>query len=514
MTARRTPRPKGRRLALLVGILLFAAASGVSAADPHRDVTGTTVILHGLQLSATVPDWTFYMAEAIRLRAGGGRIFEYDAATGGLVDCAHPACGPQGSSGETVIVFGWAADSVESGTGFSEAAAEALVAGLVRWGRGEPPLASLDALHLIGHSRGAVVASETAERLIAAGLPAPEHMTTLDPHDAGAFGLTEERSEPEGLWDDLDVNDLHPDYECALPLGQPSGICSWDGVAYHDNYWRDRDGFPCFFDPDGKIVPGGSDFDASGLDAFCHSDVHAWYHFTIDTAAAVHPETGNPPGNDWFDPATTTCSTTARTSPLARTSDGYNFSRIGGSSTRCPDDPASKQQVLFDFNLAEGLVNGDFEKEPSGGSLAGWRFHGGGGTGQLADDGDPYLRLAAGQSMIHNQSLIPRDAIGVRFCRRVFVSGTGDLLRLTLHQGSGSRILHQEEPASSSDWRCFHLALETGERDQPSSLEITVLDDGFAPTAEIGIDDLSFRVGIFFDDFESGDSSSWSSQSP
>ena len=120
-------RLNGRPLAVLAGILLLAAAPCVPAAEPHRDVTGTTVILHGLQLSATVPDWTFYMAEAIRLRAGGGRVFEYDAATGGLVDCAHPACGPQGSAGETVIVFGWAADSVESGTGFSEAAAEALV---------------------------------------------------------------------------------------------------------------------------------------------------------------------------------------------------------------------------------------------------------------------------------------------------------------------------------------------------------------------------------------------------
>jgi hypothetical protein len=70
----------------------------------------------------------------------------------------------------------------------------------------------------------------------------------------------------------------------------------------------------------------------------------------------------------------------------------------------------------------------------------------------------------------------------------------------------------QEDPASLSDWRCFHLALEAAERDQPSSLEITVFDNGIAPAAAIGIDDLGFRVGIFFDDFETGDSSSWSSQ--
>jgi len=118
-------------------------------------------------------------------------------------------------------------------------------------------------------------------------------VTRLDPHDTGAFGLTEEHAEPEGLWDDLDVNELHPDYQCSLQPGEPSGVCSWEGVGYHDNYWRDQDDLPCLFDPDGKIVPGASDFNGSCLNAFCHSDVHAWYHFTVDTETPTHPLTGD-----------------------------------------------------------------------------------------------------------------------------------------------------------------------------------------------------------------------------
>ena len=422
------------------------AGAANNASPKVADVTGTTVVIHGFQLSGAVPDWPFYLAEAIRVRAGGGRIFEYDPATGDLVDCSHPACGPQDAGGETVIVYDWAVASNQSGTGFSEVAGEALAAGLAEWSGATPSLADLDHLHLIGHSRGAVVASEAAERLVAAGLPAPEQVTSLDPHDTGAFGLTEERREPEGLWDDLDVNDLHPEYECGPQPGESSGVCSWLGVGYHDNYWRNQDGFPCFFDPDGKPVPGGSDFDASGLDDFCHSDVHAWYYFTVDTAATTHPETGDPPGLDWFDAGNLTCDMTSRTWPLARTVDGFNASRIGGSPERCPDDPSSKQEVRFDFSLREGLVNGDFEKQPAGDVIAGWWLHGGGGAGVLADDGDAYLRLEAGQLRRHGRFYVPGSTSDIRFCRRVEVAGPGDDLTLTLRQGAQSRILHPRGP--------------------------------------------------------------------
>lgn len=500
--------------AFVCGLVAIASARPGAAAPPAADqIAGTTVIIHGFQLSGTVPDWPFYLAEAIRVRAGGGRIYRYDSTSGSLLDCSHPACGPQAAAGETVIVYDWAVASNQSGTGYSEAAAEALVANLVAWSEADPPLARLDHLHLIGHSRGTVVASEAAERLLAAGLPAPEQVTSLDPHDGGAFGLSAEQPDPEGLWDDLDVNDLHPDYECTDQPGEPSGVCSWLGIGHHDNYWRDQDGFPCLFDPDGKPVPGASELDASGFDGFCHSDVHTWYYFTVDTATATDPETGAPPGSDWFDAAATTCDVATRTWPLARTIDGYNGSRIGGAAVRCPDDPAAKQPVEFDFNLAEGLVNGDLEKQPAGNTIAGWWLHGGGGDAALADDGDRYLRLEAGQSRRHGRFLVPDGTTGIRFCRTIELAGPGDELTVTLQQDHGSRTLYHEDPVAPSGWQCFTVAVETDERGGASLLELALDDDGAPPAARVGIDDITLVVaptGIFSDGFESGDLSAWS----
>jgi len=496
---------------IIATAMILSLPGGAATADT---TTGTTVIIHGFQLSGTIPDWPYHMAEAIRIRAGGGRIFEIDEPTGALVDCTHSACGPQAAGGESIIVYDWATASLASGTGFSEGAAEALVADLVTWNDLDPALVDLGRLHLIGHSRGAVVASETAERLMAAGRPAPEQITSLDPHDTGAFALTEEDSAPEGLWDDLDVNLHHPDYGCGPALGEPSGVCSWLGVGFHDNYWRDQDGFPCFFDPDGKLVPGVADFDASSLDAFCHSDVHAWYHFTIDTDAVTHPETGNPPGVDWFDPAATTCTSAARSAPLARAIDGYNSSRVGGAAVRCPTDEFSQQRVLFDFGLPEGLVNGDFEKEPAGSDLAGWRFHGGGGTGSVTDDGDRLLLLDAGSWQRHGRFLIPRGTIGARVCFTVVTADVGDLLTVTLEQDGGSRVLLELDPVTVAGWQCLTAPVLALEGDRPATLLLSVHDNGVPPLARIGVDDIGLIVGIFFDDFESGDTSSWGVANP
>ncbi len=497
-------------LAVIAGALV---ATPAAASSERRAVTGTTVIVHGFQLQGTVPDWPFHLAEAIRVRAGGGRIVRYDPASGDLLPCAHPACGPQAQEGETVIVFDWATASNRSGTGFSEAAGEALAAGLLAWSTADPPLASLEHLHLIGHSRGAVVASEAAERLVAAGLPPPEQVTSLDPHDAGGFGLSEAQPEPEGLWDDLDVNDLHPGYACGSPPAEPSGVCAWREVAFHDSFWRDTDGFPCLFDPDGRPIPGAAQLDASGVGAFCHSDVHAWYHFTVDTAAATHPVTGDPPGVGWFDPAGTTCDSGQRTSPLARTVDGYNTSRIGGGAVRCPDDPASKQPVMFDFNLAEGIVNGDLEKEPAGDVVPGWWLHGGGGTATLADDGDRYLRLDAGRSRRHGRFVLPAGATDLRLCHTTEIAGPGDLLTVTLIQDPGSRTVLQLDPTSPAGWQCVTAPILPDERGRPTLLDIALHDDGTSPAARVGVDDVGLVVPtghLFSDGFESGDLSAWS----
>ena len=93
-------------------------------------------------------------------------------------------------------------------------------------------------------------------------------------------------------------------------------------------------------------------------------------------------------------------------------------------------------------------------------------------------------------------------------------AGAGDHLTITLHQAGASRTLFAEDPVSTAGWQCFTTALEAGEPGAAGTLEIAVDDDGSPPAARFGIDDIGLVVGIFFDGFESGDTSRWSSVTP
>ena len=477
----------------------------------QEPASGTTVICHGYQATSSVPDWVFSMADAVALRAGNGRIFVNNRENGGLDPCTNSYCTSPGSGSETVIIYDWADDSNESGTGFSEAAAESLFAGLVRWSRMDPPLVNLEHLHLIGHSRGTVVNSEVAERLIAAGFPAPEQVTSLDPHDGGALKRAGEEADPpqRWSWEDFDVNVLHPEYRCGDPPEDPSGICCWTDVGYCDDYWRDIDNLACNVDPDGKPVPGASVFDASDLNNFCHSDVHTWYTFTIDPSAEIDPVTGDPPEPDWFIESALNCPLSSRDTPLARSVDGYNMSRIGNGAVRCPDVPSARQKVHFDFSLREGLVNGDFENDGSGGAdIPGWSFHGGGGTAEVETSENQYLDLYGGQWREHNFFYLPANATALSFCRRVFDPGSSDVFSIYLQVEGGYRSFYSETLDSAGDWECFLVPLLSDERDQPVTVLLT-LSDVAGAEPDVGFDDLSILTGIFLDGFESGDLSSW-----
>jgi hypothetical protein len=109
---------------------------------------------------------------------------------------------------------------------------------------------------------------------------------------------------------------------------------------------------------------------------------------------------------------------------------------------------------------------------------------------------------------------MPHEAVGLRFCRSVLASGEGDIVALTLHQADGSRTLYQEDPTTISSWRCFDVDLDSAEQGITSTLEISVFDDGDPTAARVGVDDISLLVGIFFDGFESGDTSRWTSAHP
>ena len=480
----------------------------------HAGAPPTTVVTHGYQFFGTVPEWPYALANGVAVRAGveggeEGQVYIYEGSNPDLVVCQHGRCTASGT-GHTVIVFDWASESNQSGAGFSEAAAEAFFAGLIAWSEADNPLVDLSQLHLIGHSRGAIVNSEIAERLIASGYPAPIQVTSLDPHDAGEANRPP-GSAPEGGLDDYDVNQEHPEYDCHAESPTP-GVCSWVGTAYHDVYWQDENGAGCFISPDGRELYGASNFNQNGLDdPFCHSDTHRWYLMTIDTDVETHPVTGLPPGPDWYG-AGLQCDASPRTTPLARTRDGYNLSAAaGGESNRCPTGPNTQQQVNFDFGLQEGLVNGDFERTRDTGAQAGWSFHGGDLQGDFGFDTSNYLILESGGSARHNRFYLPAEALAMQICRKVSVASASDLLSMTLSSPTfpDRQLLSAEQQnlASPSDWECFEAQLIESETDAVVQIEVSVSNTA---SPSVFVDEIRPVLGIFLDGFEDGTTTAWS----
>ncbi len=499
------PKSVACRAALICACLVQGTLPVLGQAPP------ATVVTHGYQFSGTVPQWTYVMADAVAQR-NGGQVYVYEGASGMLTPCQEVWCTASGAA-HTVIVFDWADDSNESGAGFSEAAAEAFFAGLVAWSQQEPPLVDLQRLHLIGHSRGAIVNSEVAERLIAAGLPAPDQVTALDPHDAGGAFVAAGQA-PEGGLDDFDVNREHPEYDCHAQSATP-GVCAWTSVGYNDNYWQDDD--VCFvLLPDGVELFGAANFNQNELDdPFCHSDTHEWYYLTVDTSALLHPSTGRGAGPGWFGTGTQ-CLASPRSEPLARTADGYNLSTAaGGSANRCPTGPGQTQQVLFDFALNEGIVNGDFERVRAATTQSGWSFHGGQITGSLGFDVSNHLILEAGEEALHNRFYLPEQVTALRFCRRVVAASPSDSLSITLLSPAfdDRQLLspEQQDLGTAGDWQCFEaplLATELG-----TSVQVRVSVSGSAaPT--VFLDGLKLVQDVFSDGFESGDTTAWSNTIP
>jgi len=105
-------------------------------------------------------------------------------------------------------------------------------------------------IHLIGHSRGGSVVTEIARLLGMQGIWV-DHVTTLDPHPI------------------------------SFPYGDAE-VYVYENVVFADNYWQMN---PSLFCPNGESVFGAYDRYLANLDNgySCNdSDVHLWYHGTID----------------------------------------------------------------------------------------------------------------------------------------------------------------------------------------------------------------------------------------
>jgi len=250
-------------LTLLVGILCTFMLTGYIQT---ADCAGFTMIVHGHSLDSD-PEfpWIEGMRDAIAMQVLGSPAYavyaNIELVGDGVsepfsIDVVQDDISTSGS-GEILAVLDWSA-GLDSST---PEVASAVAVGLIDWGYTELPI------HLIGHSRGASLIAETARQLGERGVWV-DQVTTFDPHPVTGYG-----------YDDAPMDTYY-------------------NTLFADNYWRAdgcdiyKDDSDCRTDPDGEYITGAynreltefgeeSDSDDLGYPSE-HSDVHLWYHGTID----------------------------------------------------------------------------------------------------------------------------------------------------------------------------------------------------------------------------------------
>jgi len=198
-----------------------------------------TVVTHGYQ-PATENGFAelatgYTIARELAVRTGGG-LFVYEPVTGQWMEYdasdenAYLA-GPKSRDPKVnaaalenyrrigapvFLVSDWYAQSGMTTTGFSEAAADAIFASLLQLGKENLNNTSIQ---LIGHSRGTVVNSEIAQRILQWGLkPKDLQMTDMDIHDFSQKSLNIFKL----------VNDDFDD----------ANVLNWAGIQFEDNYYE------------------------------------------------------------------------------------------------------------------------------------------------------------------------------------------------------------------------------------------------------------------------------------
>lgn len=392
-------------VAALVAAWPVAVAAGGGAGGT------TTVIAHGYS-----PDgkgaWVESLATAALARAGGeGAVYRYTGATGTWARVAGD--GGNGSGQNVVLIFNWEVDSGSVAEGpnwrYVQAAGDVLHAVLrapsyAAGSAGPADLLGGRRVHLIGHSRGASVASEAIRRLALARIPV-DQMTTLDPHPVNG------------------TLDSPYNYDWGDPVPE-----RWANVAWADNYWRaDGGGLINGLDFDGMPLANVLNVQLSESTLNCcgysisHSDVHLWYHGTADLGAAA---------SDGDEPITSQM----RSSwwPQGAALVGFARSAIGGS-----ERPAIPPGIEPSAASAPLLMNGGFES----GSRAGWAEHGGSGATLGSASGNWFARLSAARPrLVHNRAYLPSPptpgrALTLSFMvRRSGTAGSGDVLRASIER--------------------------------------------------------------------------------
>ncbi|HPB26297.1 MAG TPA: T9SS type A sorting domain-containing protein [Bacteroidales bacterium] len=305
----------------------------------------TTVISHGYTPPASdqVYGWMLDMANAIRYRLGDAVVRVYNAQSGNFDYLI-------GSGTQNVLIFDWMTASNNFQSGFSEDAGAALFTSLIQgYLQGDFDITTL---HFIGHSRGTVVNSECAERLLVAGFPVAQ-TTSLDAHDWGAVSF----------FDDYDCN----------PAVWHSGVEAWQGISWADSYYQEN-----LIELNGRPVEGTYQV---FLGSIGHNAVHDWYTETI-LDSTRH--------------------------------EGYYYSINGAGYNNRPAISGTPKTPYFTFTR-DGVVNGNFERGNFlNETFPGWSYNGGSGNATI--DGNYLgLKSSGACNKVHNRFYIPGNALGIQF---------------------------------------------------------------------------------------------------
>ena len=310
-------------------VIVLGLVCGALLARSHG---GVTIITHGL--NGNVDGWITGMANRIPAYPGFlGTNFSCYQTTftpngGGFLLSATRVAGAPANvpeSGEIVIKLDWR--NLADGNSYNtHQVASAIVPALFSTNF-IPELggrAVVDfPLHMIGHSRGASLICELSRRLGTNGIWV-DHLSSLDAHP-------------------LNDPDFPLDALAFSAIDAP--VNSYANVLFHDSYWQNID-----FLVRGKAVPGSYIrrlVNLSGGNSSSHSDVHLWYHGTIDFRV---------PAND-FEANITAAERTNWWSAFESrgTNTGYLYSLIGGgdrASTARPNGLAMVREglnQLWDF---------------------------------------------------------------------------------------------------------------------------------------------------------------------
>lgn len=320
----------------MCGALLFL----LGAAKPcPTEAAGVTIITHGFEES--YPTWITAMADDIpnyyqaRFPGLDSTCSTYKLTISNIDGIFHyyPPVRTNGSaptateSGEIIIELDWS--SLSGFSDFLDSYASTydvayFVSQVLMATNSFPELDGHPAIefpiHLVGHSRGGSLMAQISYVLGTNGIWI-DQLTTLDPYPLNNDG----------------------NVDPALIVDAPADN-TYSTVLFADNYWQDLGVGAYLGDPDGEPVAGayvrelenlsGGYWNVSPLEGPDHSNVHLWYHGTIDldtpasdTEATI---TSTERANWWV------------SDERAGTNAGFEYSLIGGGDRLSTVEPAGK----------------------------------------------------------------------------------------------------------------------------------------------------------------------------